>query len=266
MRRKWPLLTIAAIALVAVCAAIGRRVTKSPYAPDVAIDATQAPVKGKPFRSAVVELTFRSRSLHEGEETLSDTGHRIEYIDVTGGRRREDYDNSATTLHQFTSSEARTSIFDGRNYYVVTEKEGKRAGRVTEMPPGFDFPIWADSMLEEFVKESARPGTAFGQEDFLGRPCKLYSFSKSYSNGTDTQKYWVWNGITLRSELHQETRDTTDTFEEAVRIEEDVDIDPSLFIPPNDVTFEPVMQTPAQQLGLRKSPPWLRMGPILPAF
>lgn len=262
MSRKGPLLTIAAIALVAVCAGIGLRATKLSRPSDRATDATQAQVKVKPFRSVVIQLAFRSRSLHEGEETRSDTGHRIEYIDVTGGRRREDYDNNATILHQFTSSEAQTSILDGHNYYVVTQKEGQRSGRVTEMPQGFEYPIWADSMTEDLVKEFARPGTTLGQEDLLGRPCRVYSFSKSYSTGTDTQKYWVWNGITLRSELHQETPDTTDTFEEAVRIEEDVDIDSRLFVPPNDVMFEPAQRTPAEQLDLRKSPPWVRMGPI----
>jgi len=87
------------------------------------------------------------------------------------------------------------------------------------------------------------------------------------SKGTDTQKWRVWNGVTLRSQLHAEIEGTiTETFEEAVHIEEDVDIDASLFTPPNDVTFEPVEQTPAEQLDHRKSPPWVRMRPNLARF
>jgi hypothetical protein len=124
-------LTIAGIALVAVCAVMfGLRATKPPQ-PSArrAADAAQAQEKQKPFRSAVVELTFRSRSVHEGEEHVSETGHRIEYIDVAGGRRREDYNNNKTIIQQFTSSEALTWIFDGSNYYVVSDKEGKRTVR-----------------------------------------------------------------------------------------------------------------------------------------
>lgn len=58
------------------------------------------------------------------------------------------------------------------------------------------------------------------------------------SKGTDRQKWWVWNGVTLRSQLHAEIEGTiTETFEAAGHVQEDVDIDASLFTPPNDVTL-----------------------------
>jgi hypothetical protein len=137
------------------------------------------------------------------------------------------------------------------------------------MRQGYDYPIWADAMVEKLVEEFERPGTTIGEEEFLGRPCKVYSYTMVYPNskGTDTQEWWVWNGVTLRSQLHTEIEGTiTETFEEAVHIEVDVDIDASLFTPPNDVTFEPVEQTPAERLDHRKSPPWVRVGPNLARF
>ena len=96
------------------------------------------------------------------------------------------------------------------------------------------------------------------EEEFLGRPCNVYSISP----GKTVQKWWVWNGVTLRSESHfQDEAGVQDTSEEAVRVEEDGDIDPALFALPADVTFEPVKPTVAEQLDHHKSAPWVRIKP-----
>jgi hypothetical protein len=52
-----------------------------------------------------------------------------------------------------------------------------------------------------------------------------------------------------------------DTREEAVRVDEDGEIDSRLFSPPTDVTFAPVTETMAEQLNHHKSAPWVRIGP-----
>jgi len=92
-------LTIAGIALVAVCAGVFGLRARKPQQPSArAADVAPAQAERKPFRSAVVELTFRSRSVQDGEEFLSAIGHRIEYIDVASGRRREDYDRTITAM------------------------------------------------------------------------------------------------------------------------------------------------------------------------
>jgi hypothetical protein len=259
MSRKGPLL-IAGIALVVICAGIwGLQAMKRQPKPSAASDASSTQVKRNPFRSAVVELKFRSRSLHDGEEYLSATGHRIEHIDVTGGRRREDYGRNVTVLRQSNSVETLMGIFDGADFYIVTEKEGKRTGRVVNMREGYDYTIWEDSAAEKWRV----PGATVSKEEFLGRPCTVYSISP----GTTVQKWWVWNGITLRSESHFEDRTTVmDTSEEAVRVEEDGDIDPGLFVLPADLTFEPAKPTVAEQLNHPKSAPWVRMGPEMNLF
>ena len=74
-------------------------------------------------------LWVARRSPQHGEEYLSDTGHRIEYIDVAGGRRREDYGRNVTVLRQLTSVEALTGIFDGADFYIVTERRQAHRSR-----------------------------------------------------------------------------------------------------------------------------------------
>jgi hypothetical protein len=259
MSRKGPVL-IAGIALVVICVGIwGLQAMNRQPKPTPATGASSAQVKPNPFRSAVVELKFWSRSLHNGEEYLSATGHRIEYIDVTGGRRREDYARNVAVLGQSTSVETLTEIFDGANFYIATEKEGKRAGHVMDMREGYDYTIWEDSAVEKFRV----PVATVSEEEFLGRPCKVYSISP----GKTAQKSWVWNGITPRSESHFEDATTVqDTTEEAVRLEVDADIDPGLFALPADVTFEPAKPTVADQQNHHKSAPWVRMVPEVTIF
>jgi hypothetical protein len=264
MSRMESLLAIAGIALVVVCAGMfGLRATKPQPLSARAVDAAAAQAKTQPFRSAVVELTFRSRSLHDGEEFLSATGHRTEYIDVTGGRRREDYERTVTAMRQLTSTEALTWIFEGSKLYAVTDKNNKRAGHVADLREGYDYTIWRDSAVEQLNLPARLPGVTVSEEMFLGRPCKVYSISKA----PEVQRWWVWKGVTLRSESHWVIQTTVlDTSEEAVRIEEDVDLDASLFTPPTDVTFEPAQPTVAEQLNHHKSAPWVRMKPEVEMF
>ena len=256
---KRPVL-IAGIALLAICAATwGLQAMKRQRKPIPAASGASAQGQRNSFRSAVVELNFSSRSLQDGEEYLSATGHRIEYIDVTGGRRREDYGRNVTVLRKSTSVETLMGIFDGADFYIVTEKEGKRTGHVLNMREGYDFTVWEDSAVEKF----SVPVATVGEEEFLGRPCKVYSISP----GKNVQKWWVWNGITLRSESHfEDATSVQDTTEEAVRLDVDGDIDPALFALPADVTFEPAKPTVAEQQDHHKSAPWVRMTPEITIF
>ena len=260
MNRLKPLFTIAGIA-IAICAAIvALHVTKSQGPLDRSAEAAQAQAKRGPFRSVVVELTFQSRSTDNGEETLSATGHRTEYIDVAGGRRREEYSSNNTIVGgQLPSQQSVTWIFDGTHFYGWIDKDGKRTNRMADTLEKYDSPIWADAAVEQQKLQGA---TLSGQEEVLGHPCKVYTQSFP---GLVTRKWWVWNGVTLRSEMHWDRDNSiTDTSEEAVRAEEDVDIDPSLFKPPDTVTFELAKPTPARQAD--RHAPWVRMGPEIELF
>jgi hypothetical protein len=259
MSRKWPAL-IAGIALVVICVGTwGLQAMKRQPKPLAASGAAPAQAQRNPFRSAVVELNFSNRSLHHGEEYLSATGHRIEYIDVTGGRRREDYGRNVTVLRQLNSVETLIGIFDGADFYIVTEKDGKRSGLVIDMREGFDYTVWEDAAVEKFTQ----PVATVSEEEFLGRPCKVYSMSPS----KNVQKWWVWKGIILRSQSHfEDAEGIQDTTEEAVHVEVDGDIDPRLFALPTGVTFEPEKQTVADQLDHHKSAPWVRLLPEVTIF
>jgi hypothetical protein len=246
---------IVLIALVAAVATLQRTKRRSPLVEEGA-GAAQTAGDRRPFRSVVVELTFRSKSVHQGEEYLIETGRGIEYIDAIGGRRRQDYEHTVTTLRQLTSTEGLTMIFDGTKLYMVSNKGGNRAGRVSDLRQGYDYTVWQDASIERLEL----PGMTVTEEQFLTRQCKVYTLAK----GVDIQKWWVWNGVTLRSESHLETTSTVwDTSEEAVRVDEVSEINSDLFTPPLDVTFEPANQTVADQQDHHKPAPWVRMRPDL---
>jgi len=152
-----------------------------------------------------------------------------------------------------------TWIFDGTHFYGWIDKDGKRLNRMAEVHEKYDSPVWADAAVEQQKLQGA---TVSGEEEVLGRPCKVYTQSFT---GLVTRKWWVWNGVTLRSESHWDRdKSVSDTTEQAVRVEEDVDIDPSLFKPPNDVVFEPAKPVPARQADHHA--PWVRMSPEIDWF
>jgi len=122
-----------------------------------------------------VELTFRSQSLHSGVEFLSETGHRTEYIDVTSGRRREDYSSNVTAMGQSTSIQSLVWIFDGTNFYVSVDKQGKRANRVMEIRVGYDYTIWGDAAVEELKI----PGATAARRSFWGGFARSTRFRKA---------------------------------------------------------------------------------------
>ncbi len=259
MNRTSTLSIIVAFVLIAVVARMCRPPRATRLHPvDAAAGTAHTAGQRRPFSNAVVELTFRSRSLNQGQEVLSATGRRVEYIDAAGGRRREEYQNNVTTLGQGTSTERLTLIFDGTKLYILRTKDGTRTGSVMDLREGYDYTVWEDAAAEAFQL----PGTTISAEQVLGRPCKVYTRSEGAAN---TQKWWVWNGVTLRSESHLEAGSTViDTREEAVRVEEDGDIDAGLFSPPPDLAFAPVTETMADHLNRHKSAPWMRMMPEVP--
>jgi len=252
MSRKRTLLIIAGIVLIGIIKLVG---TKRQHAPDGAAGTAQTAGNRRPFRSAVVELTFGSRSMNQGEEFLGAAGRRMEYIDAVGGRRREDYESSVTAMRQSTSTERLTLIFDGTKLYIVRNKDGNRAGSIMDLREGYDYTVWEDAAAEAFQL----PGTTISEDQVLGRQCKVYTRSEG---AADIQRWWVWNGVTLRSESHLEMGSTViNTWEKVVRVQEDGEIDAGLFSPPTDVAFSPVTETIADQLNHHKSAPWMRMRP-----
>jgi hypothetical protein len=106
--------------------------TKRQHPSDSVAGTAPTPRDRRPFRNAVIELTFRSQSRNQGEEVLSATGRRTEYIDAAGGRRREDYESAVTTMRQSTSTERGNAGFGvalGDGVDGDRHSGGGRAGR-----------------------------------------------------------------------------------------------------------------------------------------
>jgi hypothetical protein len=147
MNRKSALLIVAGVVLFGIFKLMG---TKRRHPSDSAARTAQTARNRRPFKNAVVELTFRSRSLNQGEEFLSATGRRTEYIDAAGGRRREDYESNVTSMRQSTSTARLTLIFDGTKLYIVRNKDAIRAGSVMDLREGYDYTVWQDALAEAF--------------------------------------------------------------------------------------------------------------------
>jgi len=257
MNRKAMVLIVACVFLMVVVVGIFTIPRTRGQHPPESRNARQTARAQLPFRTVVVELTFRGRSLNQGEEYLTETGRRIEYIDALTGRRREDLEREVTTLAQRASTDRFTLIFDGRKLYTVRNEGGNEVALVTDLGEGFDSPVWLDAPMEELKL----PGIKIEEDEVLGRPCQVYTLSTT----TGLQKYWVWNGLTLRSERHLgPASDVNESWEEAVRIEEDTAIDPGRFLPSADVTFQLVTETPTEQQSHRTIAPWQRLGPEKP--
>src|SRR5260370_34188716 len=104
MNRTSTLSIIVGFVLIAVVARMFRPSRATRLHPvDAAAGTAHTAGKRRPFSNAVGELTFRSRSLNQGQEFLSATGRRVEDSDAAGARRRDDYETNVTTLGQGTS-------------------------------------------------------------------------------------------------------------------------------------------------------------------
>ena len=257
MNRKGVGLIVAGLLLMLAVARIFKSQSTKGQHPPESRNAARTTRAQPPFRTVVVELTFRGRSLIQGEVYLTETGRRIEYIDAVNGRRREDFEREVTTLGRRASTDRFTLIFDGRKLYTVRDEGGNGVALVTDLGESFASPVWPDAPLEELKL----PGIKIEEGEVLGRRCQVYTLSTT----TGLQKYWVWNGLTLRSERHLGlASDVNESWEEAVRVEEDTAIASGLFSPPADVTFQPTTETPAQQQSYRTIAPWQRLGPEKP--
>jgi len=129
MNRKGVGLIVAGLLLMlAVARIFNSQSTKGQHPPESG-NAARTTRAQPPFRTVVLELTFRGRSLVQGEVYLTETGRRIEYIDAVNRRRREDFERDVTTLGRRASTDRFTLIFDGRRLYTVRDEGGTPVAR-----------------------------------------------------------------------------------------------------------------------------------------
>ncbi|MBP9986354.1 MAG: hypothetical protein KBT44_00325 [Bacteroidales bacterium] len=121
-----------------------------------------------------------------------------------------------------------TIMVDGQRYYVSYVWKTKRLiGHESEM---VNFLNLTQDMVKEYGIKKV------GTEEVCGRPCDIYFLHYKYIGLPVVETVWVWKGIFLKKETKSyglyKTMETTD-------IQENVPVDPSVFIVPD---FEEVQK------------------------
>lgn len=121
-----------------------------------------------------------------------------------------------------------TIMVDGQRYWVsYVWKTKQLTGRESEL---INFLNLTEDMVKKYrIKK-------IGTEEVCGKPCDIFFIHDEYNGMPVVVKVWVWKGIVLKKETKSygsyEMLETTD-------IQENVPVDPSVFIVPD---FEEVQK------------------------
>lgn len=163
-----------------------------------------------------------SRDMRHGQRStyyFDDYGHKTAEINIAtmwvGGVPRDTVGTG-------------TIMVDGQRYWVsYVWKTKQLTGNESEL---FNFL----NLTQDIVKKNRIK--KIGEEEVCGRPCEIYSLHDKYNGLPVVHKVWVWKGIFLKKETKSyglyKTMETTD-------IQENVPVDPSVFIVPD---FEEVQK------------------------
>lgn len=172
-----------------------------------------------------LKITYKSEINNSGGVTLDTkvTSEETLYLDLKNGRMREEIIHTAYMGNtEVRSRDVR--FFDGEKMYSIAPLSKPNEATYFEIPDG-QKPNWAwAATVFDFYKFK-------GEEEILGRKCKVYE----HGEGEVRQKSWIWNDIVLKhTAIYRYQAYTQTTSKEAVKIEENVPMDDSLFkLPPN---------------------------------
>jgi hypothetical protein len=199
-----------------------------------------------PFRTLVIEMSVEEKGFHDGQEFLHRSGTGKKSIDIAGNRRRDVFRGTTSVLGGSPEEIASTLVFDGRTAYIIKTSGGKTAAAKEDLnaATGYDPVVWREGLL---AMVAAVAGLQPQEQSFAGRPCRVFRSR----DGSSSE--WIWNGVLLKEEVRR--ADTT-ILEQAVRIEENADLEDSLFAAPSGVDFVEYRQTVAQSLVHDKPGPW----------
>lgn len=156
-------------------------------------------------------------------------GAKNVYIDSALMRRRDEYSNNV--LQQVT-------LFD-KNKIVIYDSTFHKAIQ-NELPS--DFVITKDKMdSSDYAK--------LGQEAIAGKKCDVYE----YDNADFTRKLWRWNDLNLKETLTWKKQGGASTGEEAVSVEENIEIAPKEWELPRRAVLKTQEQAMADMDELEKT-------------
>jgi hypothetical protein len=209
------------------------------------VAARESAASAPPFKTLVIEMSLEERDYRDGQEIIHRWGRGTKSMDIAGNRRRDDFHGTVTVLASASHEVESTLIFDGDSLYYVQTSNGKTVAsrKHVNAANGYEPLVWKEGLLPMLESAGLRP-TA---DSFMGRSCKVFR------SRNDSE--WVWDGVLLKAEAHEaETNHTV--LEQAVRIQEDVDLADSQFAPPSGVVFVEDRDSMAQSLVPNKPGPW----------
>ncbi len=142
----------------------------------------------------------------------------------------DDYGAKQANLMEFGGQKVRSIEVDGKN--IMIDDAAKTAMRM----PSFGAQanrINFTNLDEKTVKKNKIKEV--GQEGIAGKPCTKYTYKVLMMGQAVTVTAWVYKGITLKSSTKT---DFGEMVQKAVKVEEDVQIDPSMFTVPEGVTVQ----------------------------
>ena len=153
----------------------------------------------------------------------------------------DDYGAKQATVMDMRGQKVRTIVVDGKT--VMISDEEKTATTMPSMGPGGagvgGNSINFLSLDEKTIKKNRIK--ELGEEEIIGKPCTKYSYKVLMMGSAITVYAWVYKGITLKTTMKT---DFGEMGMAATKIQEDVQIDPAMFVVPEGVTIQE-MRRPA---------------------
>lgn len=155
----------------------------------------------------------------------------------------DDYGAKQATVMDMRGQKVRTIVVDGKT--VMISDEEKTATTMPSMGPGGagagmgGTNINFLSLDEKTIKKNRIK--ELGEEEIIGKPCTKYSYKVLMMGSAITVYAWVYKGITLKTTMKT---DFGEMGMAATKIQEDVQIDPAMFVVPEGVTIQE-MRRPA---------------------
>ena len=145
----------------------------------------------------------------------------------------DDYGVKQATVMEMMGQKMRSIEVDGKN--VVIDDAAKTAISMPGMGPqmGGNNKINFLNLDEKTIKKNKIKEE--GQEELAGKMCTKYSYRMLMMGQGVTVHAWVYKGITLKTAIKT---DFGEMVTKATKVEEDIQVDPALFVLPEGVEVQ----------------------------
>ncbi len=153
------------------------------------------------------------------------------YFDDYGNKESTESYSELSMMGQTIKNHQRNMVLDGYSYNLDLEKKTGTKTKISDFmdPSKFDYTNLSDEIIKQWnIKKE-------GSESILGKTCEVMSMSNDKMQMTG--KVWIWNGITLKSQVEMAGIKIS---LEATKIEENVSVPADKFVVPEGFQIQEV--------------------------